>query len=174
MTVNKWESAPAPPWDWRWGYRLHNTYWSYLKDTSEYAHWTTFPLITQLWTLYPVQTDEWESAMSTLMTRWLLDKDNVYKLCKHPLVWHHTETTAFISQAFVVRWWYEHWNESRTVSKFFYVVPIFFIIYSTQLVKCQFVPFTNRVQFDAVFQFSEWFIYKWLGHTDIVISFCFW
>jgi len=20
-----WESAPAPPWDRRWGYRLHNT-----------------------------------------------------------------------------------------------------------------------------------------------------
>jgi len=25
LAVRMWESAPAPPWDRRWGYRLHNT-----------------------------------------------------------------------------------------------------------------------------------------------------
>ncbi len=83
---------------------IRNIYSVSIQNT-EYTHWTHFLLIAQLWTLISVQTDEWESAISKLMTGWHLDKDNVYKLCKQPLVWHHTQTAAFISQAFVVRWW---------------------------------------------------------------------
>lgn len=147
-----WESAPAPPWDRRWGYRLHNTSWSYLKDISTYA---TFHLITHLWTLNPVQTYEWESVARKLMTRWQLDNDDVYKLCKHQLVWitHKQQHPSF--QVFVVRWWYVHWNESRTVSTFFYVVPTFLIIYSSHLSASVFPIYPQSTMCNAVFQFSE-------------------